>query len=61
MKLITWNVAGRVGKLLQKIDGLANLQPDIVTLQEVTKTTLPLFKENLSKLELNHLISARKR
>jgi exonuclease III len=57
MKLITWNVARRVGMLPRQIECLAALQPDIITLQEVTKTTAPLFKELLPSLGLKHIVS----
>ncbi|MFP7296874.1 endonuclease/exonuclease/phosphatase family protein [Neobacillus niacini] len=56
MKLITWNVAGRVKMLPKQIEHLAALQPDIITLQEVTKTTAPLFKELLPSLGLKHIV-----
>jgi exonuclease III len=58
MKLITWNVAGRVKMLPRQIECLTALQPDIITLQEVTKTTAPLFKELLPSLGLKHIVSS---
>jgi exonuclease III len=56
LKLITWNVAGRVKMLSRQIEYLAAHQPDIVTLQEVTKTTAPLFKGLLPSLGLKHIV-----
>jgi hypothetical protein len=56
LKLITWNVAGRVKMLPRQIEYLAAHQPDIVTLQEVTKTTAPLFKGLLPSLGLKHIV-----
>lgn len=58
MKLITWNVAGRVRMLPRQVECLAKLQPDIITLQEVTKTTLPLLKKMLPSIGLNHMVSS---
>lgn len=58
MKLITWNVAGRVKMLPRQIECLAALQPDIITLQEITNTTAPLFKELLPSLGLKHIVSS---
>jgi hypothetical protein len=56
MKLITWNVAGRVKMLPRQIDYLAALQPDIITLQEVTKTPAPVFKGMLPSFGLKHIV-----
>jgi hypothetical protein len=57
MKFIIWSVAGRVKMLPIQIKCLVALQPDINTLQEVTKTTAPLFKELLPTLGLKHIVS----
>lgn len=38
MRLISWNVAGRVGKLPRQVEGLMDHAPDVLALQEVTAT-----------------------
>lgn len=56
MKLVSWNVNGRVTKAATQCDALANREPDIVALQEVTARTCPLLRECLRSRGL-HFIS----
>ena len=58
MKLITWNVAGRVGKLQEQINFIEQANPDVLTLQEITEKTLPLFKDHLTELGYHYLVSS---
>jgi exonuclease III len=44
MLLISWNVAGRVKRLPQQAERLLALQADVVCLQEVTRSTLPVWR-----------------
>ena len=55
MRLVSWNLAGRVKKLPAQIDALAERKPDLVALQEVTKTTAPLLREALAQLGLTYV------
>ena len=61
LKLISWNIAGRLSKLNQQIDYLNSGEFDIICLQEVISKTHSLITENLreyntiSALELGRL------
>jgi len=44
MRVITWNVARRSSCLAEQCAALAAREPDVVALQEVTDTTLPLWR-----------------
>ena len=48
-RLISWNVAGRVKKLAAQINGLAEYKSDVTALQEVTATTIPLWRRELEE------------
>jgi exonuclease III len=47
LRLITWNVAGRVGRQPEQAAAVAGASADIVCLQEVTARTEPLWRESL--------------
>lgn len=47
--LISWNVAGRVKKLTAQANGLAGYKPHVVALQEVTATTIPIWRRELEE------------
>ena len=47
MRLITWNVAGRVGKQPEQAEAVAGVRADVVCLQEVTVRTEPLWRASL--------------
>src|SRR4051812_21447064 len=49
MRLISWNVANRVKKLPLQVLGLRRHEPHIVVLQEVTATTIPLWRRALEE------------
>lgn len=49
MRLVTWNVAGRVTRLGEQAQALAALGADVVALQEVTARTLPLWRDALAE------------
>ena len=49
MRLVTWNVAGRVTRLPEQAEVLAALAPDVMALQEVTARTLPLWRVELER------------
>jgi exonuclease III len=48
VRLITWNVAGRVGRQPEQAAALAAVGADVVALQEVTARTLPLWRASLA-------------
>jgi exonuclease III len=47
LRLLSWNVAGRVGRLPEQAAVVAAAEADVVCLQEVTPRTLPLWREAL--------------
>lgn len=49
MRLVTWNVAGRVTRQPEQAAAIAALFADVVALQEVTARTLPLWRESLAQ------------
>jgi exonuclease III len=49
LRLITWNVAGRVEKLPGQAAALACAEADVICLQEVTVRTEPLWREALAE------------
>ena len=55
MRLVTWNVAGRVTRQAEQAAVLAAVEPDVVALQEVTARTLPLWREELDAAGLTSI------
>ena len=58
MRLITWNVAGRVRRLAEQSEVLALARPDVVALQEVTPNTLAPWRDALAAAGLTACVSA---
>jgi exonuclease III len=54
VRLLSWNVAGRRTRLPEQVDAVAAATPDAVCLQEVTWNSLPLWREALAELGLEH-------
>ena len=52
MRLLTWNVAGRVGRQPEQAQVVAASGADVVALQEVTARTLPLWRAALAEAGL---------
>jgi exonuclease III len=48
MRIVTWNVAGRVGAQPEQAAALAGVKADVICLQEVTVRTLPMWRTGLS-------------
>jgi exodeoxyribonuclease III len=48
VRLITWNVAGRVTRQPEQAAAVRSIQADVVALQEVTARTLPLWQAALA-------------
>jgi exonuclease III len=46
--LVSWNLAGRVQRLGEQAEALLGLSADVLCLQEVTRRTLPRWREVLS-------------
>jgi exonuclease III len=66
VRLITWNVAGRVARQAEQSHVLAEMRADVVGLQEVTARTEPLWRAALaasgfSACELSFAPAERKR
>lgn len=48
-RLISWNVNRRVKKLTAQGGGLAEYEPHVIALQEVTATTIPIWRRELEE------------
>jgi exonuclease III len=57
VRVVTWNVAGRVRRLPEQAEVVAAIGADVVALQEVTARTLPLWREALADAGLRHVAS----
>lgn len=55
MHFLSWNVAGRKGKLGQQARAIAERRPDVLALQEIRRETLPIWKTKLQEMGLSHL------
>lgn len=55
-RLVSWNVAGRVQRQQQQSAAVATARPDVVALQEVTRTTADLWRMALQAAGLTHVI-----
>ncbi len=55
LSLVSWNVAGRVQRMRERLDAIGSFAPDILALQEVTAATLPSYREGLHGLGLHHI------
>jgi exodeoxyribonuclease-3 len=49
VRLVTWNVAGRVRRQPEQAQAIAAIGADVVALQEVTTRTLPLWRAALAE------------
>ena len=58
MRVVTWNVAGRVRRQAEQAAVLAAVGADVVALQEVTSTTLPLWEAALAEMGMTALETA---
>lgn len=56
MRVITWNVARRVSRIAEQALRLAEREPDVVALQEVTRSTLKLWRAALETIGLPHVL-----
>jgi exonuclease III len=58
LRLITWNVARRVSRIVEQATALAAREPDVVALQEVTRRTAPLWRSAFGFMGLSHVRSS---
>jgi len=54
VRVISWNVARRSSRLAEQAMALAERQPDVIALQEITRRTAPLWKRALETIGLPH-------
>jgi exonuclease III len=53
--LLSWNVQGKLGRLPEQAARVAELAPDVVCLQEVTRNSAPLWEHALTSIGLDHV------
>lgn len=58
MRIVSWNVARRRSRLAEQAIALAGREPDVVALQEVTRSTLPLWRAALETIGITHVRSS---
>lgn len=57
MRLVSWNVAGRLARQPDQARAVLSIAPDVVVLQEVTVNSLPLWREALHAAGLTHTLT----
>jgi exonuclease III len=57
VRLLSWNVAGRRGRLGEQAEAVAGVSPDVVFLQEVTVNSLPEWRAALAGAGLDHVMT----
>ena len=58
MKLISWNVAGRVKNLPLQLEAISARNPDVIALQEVTPNAAHLWKVGLTEAGYEHILTS---
>ena len=58
MKLVSWNLAGRVSKCQAQVEALAHLDADILTLQETTARSRVPLSDALKGAGYQHLVDS---
>jgi exonuclease III len=58
MRLLSWNVAGRKGKLSKQAAAIDRREPDLVALQEVRRETLPTWRGLLEAAGLPWIVDS---
>jgi exonuclease III len=61
MRLLCWNVAGRVQRQPEQAELIVELAPDLVCLQEVTPRTAPLWASALESAGFGQVVVGRQR
>ena len=57
MRLVSWNVAGRIQRQPEQAAVVGEVVPDVVCLQEVTVNSLPLWRASLEEMGLSHTVT----
>ena len=57
MRLVSWNVAGRLKRQPEQAAAVLSMAPDVVALQEVTVNSLPLWRASLAEAGLTHVVT----
>ena len=57
MRVVSWNVAGRIRRQPEQAAVVASVAPDVVCLQEVTVNSLPLWRASLEEMGLAHSVT----
>ena len=57
MRLVSWNVAGRLKRQPEQAAAVLSMAPDVVALQEVTVNSLPLWRRALEDAGLAHVVT----
>ena len=57
MRLVSWNVAGRLQRQPDQAAAVLAMAPDVVALQEVTVNSLPLWRASLAEAGLTHTVT----
>ena len=57
MRVVTWNVAGRVTRQREQAEVVTQVGADVVALQEVTRRTLPLWRAALADAGFSETLS----
>jgi exodeoxyribonuclease III len=58
LRLLTWNVAGRVRRQAEQAAAVAAVGADVVALQEVTPRTLPMWRAGLTEAGFAECVSS---
>jgi exonuclease III len=57
VRLVSWNVAGRLKRQPEQAEAVLSVSPDVVALQEVTVNSLPLWRAALEEAGLLHSVT----
>jgi exonuclease III len=57
MRIVSWNVAGRLKRQPEQAEVVLSLAPDVVALQEVTVNSLPLWRAALEEAGFEHSVT----
>ncbi|HEV2062846.1 MAG TPA: endonuclease/exonuclease/phosphatase family protein, partial [Solirubrobacteraceae bacterium] len=57
VRIVSWNVAGRLKRQPEQAAAVLSMAPDVVALQEVTVNSLPLWREALAAAGLTHTVT----
>jgi exonuclease III len=57
VRLVSWNVAGRLKRQPEQAAAVLAMEPDVVALQEVTVNSLPLWRDALGAAGLTHTVT----